>query len=1092
MRGIPGFTITVLLFLAGVAGAQSATNASVTGLVSDPTNATIPGANITLINRDTGILYTGLTNSAGIYYVPNLPPGTYQIQVGAKGFRTVVKPQVIFHVQDALQINFELSVGSVAETITVQSGAPPVDLATSSIGSVVNATTDRELPLNGRSWDDLATLAPGVSPVSTMAVITSFDRIGRGLGNQLTINGSRPQQNNYLLNGISINDYTNGSPGDMLGYNLGVDAIEEFSLLTSTYPAEYGRTAGGVISAITRSGTNNFHGDMYEFLRNSALDARNFFDGSTIPPFRRNQFGASGGGPIIKDNTFIFGDYEGLREYLGVSQVDTVPSLAARAGNLCAPPDCSTTTPVAVDPEVAGFIKAFYPLPNGPALCPFTTCPAGAGDTAVFSFAGSQVSSDNFFTIRTDHRFSENDNISGTYTFDTATFNQTDEFDNKFLTGRTRNQEIAIQENHLLSASLINTFRFGVNRVHAANPDSATAINPAAKDPSYGAIPGEPAPVVRVSGLTAFSGGVTAQVPQQWNWTSWQGYNDLSWTKGIHSLKFGVYVERDFDNSVSPSAKNAGRWTFGSLADFLTNTPEVFAVAPPQLVTPRDIRQTIAAGYVQDDVHLLKNLTLNLGLRYETASVPSEAHGKFAVLHNLSDTNSHLGNPIYNNPTRANFEPRVGFAWDPFRNGRTAVRGGFGMFDVLPIPIELRGGAFEIWPFFDAASLTTFTGIQSPFPTNAYSSVPFTEDAAIHYYTPATPPRSYVMQWNFNIQRELTRSTTATLAYIGTRGIHLVLQNDDSNIVLPKFTSQGYVWPAPQASGTILNPTFSDILGTFFNSNSIYNALQLQVTRKLNHGLQVQGSYTWSKSIDSSSGTTDGDQFTNGITSLFFFDPRLRRGLSDFNVGQNLVINYIWVLPNPHSSSNFAQWVLGGWQLGGIFTIHSGQPFSAVMGGDPLGLNSTDPIAFPDHLRGPGCQSPVNPGNPVEYIKVQCFSVPTAPSTAYWTTYCDQSFVFPECINKAGDAGRNGLIGPGLVNFDMSLFKNIPIKRVSESFNIQFRVEAFNVFNRSNFAPPVDNNAVFDGSGNPISGAGLIDSTSTTSRQMQFALKVTW
>src|SRR3984893_2547979 len=382
------FAILIVLTAAfGVSTSATTLN----GTVADSSGKSIPAASITATNVGTNVASPTLTDSSGVYVIPNLPPGTYQVSVQKDGFKTLVKPDVVLHTDSVVEINFTMEVGSLAQSVTIEAGAPVVELSSSTISGVVTNTAVLELPLNARSWTDLATLMPGVASIRALPDVTNPDRLGRGLGNQLTISGGRPQQNNYLINGISMNDYTNGAPGSMLGGNLGVDAIQEFSVLTSNYSAEYGRTSGGVISAVTRSGTNAFHGDAYEFLRNSALDARNFFDGAVIPPFRRNQFGASEGGPLQKDRTFFFGDYEGLRQALAVSNFDTVPSPAARSGMLCAPPDCSTTTQVKVDPLVKPFF-GFFPLPNGNLLCPFSSWPSGVGDTGTFSFAGSQIS----------------------------------------------------------------------------------------------------------------------------------------------------------------------------------------------------------------------------------------------------------------------------------------------------------------------------------------------------------------------------------------------------------------------------------------------------------------------------------------------------------------------------------------------------------------------------------------------------------------------------------------------------------------------------------------------------------------------------
>src|ERR1700681_4581066 len=353
------FAILIVLTAAfGVSTSATTLN----GTVADSAGKSIPAASITATNVGTNVASPTLTDSSGVYVIPNLPPGTYQVSVQKDGFKTLVKPDVVLHTDSVVEINFTMEVGSLAQSVTIEAGAPVVELSSSTISGVVTNTAVLELPLNARSWTDLATLMPGVVSIKSLPSVTSPDRLGRGLGNQLTISGARPQQNNYLINGISMNDYTNGAPGSLQGGNLGVDAIQEFSVLTANYSAEYGRTSGGVISAITRSGTNALHGSAYEFLRNSALDARNFFDGP-IPPFRRNQFGVSAGGPIQKDKTFIFADYEGLRQSLGLSMVDNVPSLTARSGMLCKAPDCTTFTNVGVDPLVAPYLQ-FYPLPH--------------------------------------------------------------------------------------------------------------------------------------------------------------------------------------------------------------------------------------------------------------------------------------------------------------------------------------------------------------------------------------------------------------------------------------------------------------------------------------------------------------------------------------------------------------------------------------------------------------------------------------------------------------------------------------------------------------------------------------------------------
>src|SRR5215469_11060897 len=367
---------------------------SISGTVADNSGAVVANATVFLENLSTGVTTAITTNDQGFYSIPNLLPGTYRQKVSATGFETAIRNGIILTVGSQMVSNVTMKVGAISETVEVSDQPPDLQLQTSAISSSTDSQTIVELPLNARSWTDLAQLQPGVSPIRAMAPVSSTDRLGRGYGVELSVTGGRPQQNNYLLDGISINDYTNQAPGSVLGGNLGVDAVSEFSVLTSNQGAEYGRTSGGVISAITRTGTNSFHGSAYEFLRNSALDARNYFDPATIAPFRRNQFGVAAGGPIKKDKTFIFADYEGLRQSLGLSMVDNVPSVPARSGRL-------TTGAVTVDPFVMPYL-AFYPLPNGPV----------SGDTGIFSFSGSAITTENYFTTRVDHRFSNKDNLA--------------------------------------------------------------------------------------------------------------------------------------------------------------------------------------------------------------------------------------------------------------------------------------------------------------------------------------------------------------------------------------------------------------------------------------------------------------------------------------------------------------------------------------------------------------------------------------------------------------------------------------------------------------------------------------------------------
>jgi hypothetical protein len=1098
---LAALTVLLLGILASVpAGAQVAGGA-ISGTVTDSSGAVIPSAQISINNVATGVSRTDTANSDGFYNAPNLLPGTYDVTFTAPGFKTEVRRGIVLTVGAAQVLNLTMQLGTTTETVNVTTEAPSVELASSDISAVVSANTVRELPLNGRSWTDLATLQAGVDAIQTQPSFASgSDRGNRGFGQQLTISGARPQQNNYRLDGISLNDYANGGPGSVLGGNLGVDAIREFSVLTSNYSAEYGKTSGGVVNATTRSGTNEFHGSIYEFLRNSRLDAANYFEnagGLGRSPFKRNQFGGAIGGPILKNRTFFFVDYEGVRQSKGITQIDLVPTLNARNGMI----HDSSGNPIpqfAVDTSAQRYL-ALYPNPNGPVT--------GNPDVAVFSFAGQQVVNENFVTTRLDHRFSEKDSLFGTYMFDKTPYSSPDAFDNVEISTLTSRQIVAVEETHSFSPSLVNSVRFGYNHEAVNNNLSVKAINPAAGDPALGAFLGRDAAQVFIGAVDPLPGGIGGLPTYFYRWNSFQAYDDAFLTKGTHSVKFGVAVERMLSQATAFSDPN-GIWQFNTLKDFLQNNPKRFQGGLASTVTPRDLRQTLFGAYLQDDWRWKSNLTLNLGLRYEIVSVPTEIHGKLSVLRNISDPNPHLGDPFFSNPTLRDFEPRIGFAWDPFRNGKMAVRGGVGMFDVQPLPYQFILLTTLSSPFFEYTAINPstipvkfFNGLPKSLPANTLRAT----------FIEPNPKRNYVLQWNLNVQYQLTPNLAAMVAYVGSRGLHQPFRVDDSDLVIPTKTSAGYLWPQVDVNGNLLttgqaplriNPHFGSVRGMFYDGRSYYDALELQLSKRISHGFQVQGVYTWGKSIDTSSATVAGDAFGNSIASLYWFDMKLSRGPSDFNIGRTFVLNGTWELPSPKSLAGPASWALNGWQLGLIFTASDGVPFTATFGtgGDPLGTLSSDDWAFPNRLGGAGCKTLTNPGNPNNYIKTQCFAVPTAPDMAFWTKNCDPQPPtvggpppLPlQCFNLKGNSGRNILTGPGITETDFSVFKNNYVKRISENFNIQFRAEAFNVLNHANFAPPVspNNTDIFDATGASTGVAGRLSRTTTTSREIQFALKV--
>ncbi|MHB1936744.1 MAG: outer membrane beta-barrel protein [Acidobacteriaceae bacterium] len=1075
--------------------------ATLNGTVSEARGGVLPKARVSIRNEGTGEIRSVTTDSKGYYSAPNLLPGRYDVTVEAPGFTTTIQNGITLTVGTQQLFNVKMQVGKVSKRVVVTGDVPAVQLANATIGGVVNERTIVQLPLNGRDWTQLATLQPGVDSVGSIQANTgSPDRARRGYGVQMTISGTRPTQNSYRIDGINVNDYSNGGPGSVEGSTLGVDAVQEFSVLTSNYSAEYGRTSGGVINALTKSGTNQFHGDAYEFLRNSALDARNYFDPATIPEFRRNQFGAALGGPIWKDHAFFFGDYEGLRENQGITATVPVPSLAARQGILCSiaqPGVCSPhQVSGAYNPDPAtGIDKAVLPflplwgIPNAGTV--------GNGDVSFYAFTAPHITSENFGTARVDDKFSEKDSGFGSFQLDSAIATQPDPANDVLVENTTGRTFVVLEETHIFNSQLVNSARFGLNR--SLHTDAGLkAINPLSSQVSLGESPGADNPQIDVPPYISIQPGLNQIEEVDFFENSFQGYDDLFLTKGIQSLTAGAAIERIQLNVYDPQP--AGDISFGTLADpsnngFLTNDPLTISAPIPGLPFLHfNLRSTIFAGYAQDNLRLRPTLTVNLGLRYEMSLVPSEIHGHLSSLpspYNQTYADNKVGHTVFSNPTLRNFEPRLGFAWDPFGKGTTSVRGGFAVFDVLPLPYLLGQFLPSVAPF-------TVIGSANPLPPGSFPTGAFNILAAnasnnvglrVDYIQPH-PKRNYVMQWNLNVQREIAPNLTAMAAYVGSRGVHMIFRADDINTVFPlEIAHAPYIWPAP-GTGTQISPTLGRIDTLQWNNDSYFDGMETQLIKRMKHGFQAQGSYTWSRAIDGGDGSIASDSFVNSIPSLFFFLPKYRRAPADFNITNNLVVDTLWNVPAPGSLNSFTSRLAKGWELGGIFQIRSGMPFTPLIGGDPLGLKNTAPFAYPDRLRSPACSSLVHPGNPNDYIKLQCFALPVATPAiaAECVPFSPNGTVAPgTCSNELGTGGRNEIYGPGLIDLDFSVVKDTQLR---QNLDLQFRTEIFNSLNRVNFNPPLVNNTLFNQDGSVNSAAGTLDSTSTTSREIQFAAKL--
>jgi len=1127
------------LIYAAPANAQVA-GATLSGLVTDESGGPVAGAGVSVKNLGTGDVRELTTNGDGFYSMPNLIPGSYEVRVSAKGFQSLLQKDITLTVGAQQALNLTLRVGQLNQTVEVNAAPPDVQTTSSTISATVDSTTVRQLPLNGRDWTSLATLEPGVVSIPNQAT-TSFsaNKGNRGFGNQLSNGGHRANENSYRVNGISINDYSNSAPGGATGVNLGVDGVQEFSVLTSNYTAEYGRTSGAVINAITRSGTNDLHGTAYFFDRDSIFDARNFFDPAKIPPFRRVQFGASGGTALIKDKTFVFANYEGLRQSSSSSGTIHVPSQEARNGMLCVPAGanpCGSLETISVSPQIVPYL-ALWPCPSACQTATFT-------DTVRLVSTTPNHADENYVITRVDQKLTSKDNLSGAYFFDSGPQSQTDPLGNTVHEVKSRRQMVSAEETHIFSPALVNTLRGGFSRV-IGNINKPVSGNAVATDAALAIAPGAKAtPQIPVSGLTtAFGLGGFNKFNHAWN--SIQAYDDAFFTRGTHALKFGFAFERMQYNILEQLSPN-GRMNGYSLDAFLTNAPHQLNALAPGGSFEVGLRESLFAGYIQDDWRFRPNITFNLGLRYEATTRPTDSHAipgytvngytvatanfqEIQTLLNCTHGTTACGpvgssSPILNNPTTENFEPRIGVSWDPFKDGKTAVRAGFGVFDVLPLPYEFGLNTAATAPFqIIGADKTAMLGTGTP-----DTNINFNRQRIRNRYIDPAPHRADVLNWNFNIQREIARNWTALVGYVGSRSVHLSVASDDVNLVQPTFIKGvGFVFPCiPSAVTppyTAANNCSNNQTGTRIDSNwgggagirpvifdgaGSYSAFQAQLKRASAQGVQGQLSYTFGKCRDTSSAPVTGDTYLNSIAVPLVLLKGARIGACDFDIRQTLTATAIWDIPGP--KEGWQSYVAGGWQLGTIITATTGAPFTVTVGdgNDPLGTGFNGDFSMDYANLIPGCHA-THGG--VNYLNTNCFTPPTAPASFPLATAANPFGCAPlsftnspipaptgqqYCSNVLGSTGRNKFYGPGLTTVDFSVFKNFPIHKISETFNAQFRAEFFNILNHTNFLSPGflntfgQNNSVFGFDGSSLPTA--LNQTSTSSRQIQLGLKLVW
>jgi hypothetical protein len=1047
----PWLLFILWLTLANLSLAQG--DASIQGIVTDPSGGAIQGVSVQIKNVETGAIRSLITDETGRFDAASLPVGRYVIKAEKSGFRSEEKTGISLSLGQPETVNIVLQIGDVRQVVHVEAAPTIVVISTEDVSGLVGEQQVKDLPLNGRSYDQLITLNPGVVNYSSQRA-GGIGTSNSVVGNMFSASGRRPQENLYLLNGVEFTSASeiNNTPGGVSGQLLGVDAVREFSVVKDTYGAEYGKRPGAQINIATASGTNQFHGSAYEFLRNSALDARNFFDHGDIPGFRRNVFGASIGGPIRKDKTFVFANYEGFRQSLGLSNLSLVPDASSRAKAVAS-----------IQP-----LLALWPVANGAEILTSTGAPSGIAEA--FNNPNQRIRED-FGTARVDQIFTDRDSLAGVYTADDSEAHSPTNNPFTLVDVYLREQVVSLSETHIFSPTVLNKATFGFSR-GAFYFNSGTTVNLPAWVNN-----GQPVGAIVVGGGTTLNGasqitngGTNAGSNLRAARNLYTESDQVTLTRGKHLLIFGGWLQQLQSND-SLVQDQYGQVSFTNLQTFLQGTVSTYTYAPNY--TPLSWRSIEGAFYAEDVIKVTPTWELRLGFRGESTNGWNEAYGRASNYlfspSGVIETQPVVGSSAFTvNNAKFLPAPRIGTAWSPFASKKTVIRAGFGMYyallDNLSYRLDQNGPFNTVYavknlPFGNIAPDTTYSGVKV-IPSGVQPDL-------------KTPT---VESWSLKVEQELSANTSLGISYVGSHGYHELL-SADANLPSPTicpaapcpagYPSGAYYYPAGAA---LANNAVWNTTHWLSQGISSYHGLEVDVKRRFGHGLQFRGVYTFSKSLD------DGDNMNTSVATnspAFVANPLRPKsdyGRASFDVRHAGVVQATYDLPFGRSNSAqthaWLERVIGNWQLSGIQTVQSGLPFTPQLSYNPSNDGDTRNPVRPSW--NPDFTGPVILGGPNQYFNPKAFIQPL-PGTY-------------------GNVGRNILQAPGLTETDLSLTK---VFSFTERLNLQFRTEVFNLFNHTNFNAP--NPVVYAAAtGGPSPTAGVITATTTTSRQIQFGLKLLW